>query len=71
MLKNNKLFTLILSINYKFCARRDGDLPAFWADASLAYEKLGWKPKYKIDEMCSDTWRWQSGNLNGYNSENM
>lgn len=34
--------------------RRIGDLPAFWSDASLAYEKLSWKPKFTIDQMCTD-----------------
>jgi peptidoglycan hydrolase-like protein with peptidoglycan-binding domain len=30
-------------------------------------EELGWEAEYGIDEMCEDTWRWQSSNPNGYN----
>ena len=28
--------------------------------------ELGWKAKYALDEMCEDSWRWQSNNPNGY-----
>lgn len=52
------------SIKYKFSPRRSGDLPAFWADASKAFNILNWKAKYSIDEMCEDTWRWQNNKLN-------
>ena len=29
-------------------------------------KELGWKTTRGIDEMCADTWRWQSSNPNGY-----
>jgi UDP-glucose 4-epimerase len=48
-----------VSIKYQVAPRRDGDLPAFWADTSLAFEKLGWRPQFTIDQMCKDTWHWQ------------
>ena len=48
-----------VSIKYKVSSRRDGDLPAFWADTSLAFEKLAWRPQFTIDQMCKDTWHWQ------------
>ena len=35
-------------------------------NANKAKEVLGWTAKYGIDEMCEDTWRWQSSNPNGY-----
>ena len=53
-------------INYKFLPRRPGDLPAFWANCSSASTLLNWKPRFSIDEMCEDTWRWQNENVNGY-----
>lgn len=53
-------------VPYKFTARRPGDIAACYADPSKAYEELGWKATRGIDEMCSDTWRWQSKNPNGY-----
>lgn len=53
-------------INYKLVDRRSGDIATCFADASLADKTLGWKAKRGIDEMCVDTWRWQSNNPNGY-----
>lgn len=46
--------------------RRAGDLPAFWADATRANTELGWHATRSIDEMCADTWRWQSQNPQGF-----
>ena len=31
-----------------------------------ANEELGWKAERGIDEMCEDSWRWQSNNPKGY-----
>ena len=56
-----------VQIARKFAPRRDGDLPAFWADPAHAAERLGWQTSLSIDEMCRDTWRWQSDNPNGFN----
>lgn len=55
-----------VAIPYEIAPRRAGDLPAFWADARKANEMLGWRCKRGLDEMLSDTWRWQSSNPNGY-----
>lgn len=46
-------------VHYKIGPRRAGDIAQYWADASLAYEKMGWKCKRGIDQMCADAWRWQ------------
>ncbi|MBZ5733747.1 UDP-glucose 4-epimerase GalE [Nocardioides sp. TRM66260-LWL] len=51
---------------YEIVGRRAGDLPAFWADATRAHEELGWRATRTIDDMCADTWRWQSQNPEGY-----
>ncbi|MDU2583507.1 MAG: UDP-glucose 4-epimerase GalE [Anaerococcus hydrogenalis] len=53
-------------ISYKIVQRREGDIAKCFADASKAYKILGWKAKKDIDEMCEDSWRWQSQNPNGY-----
>ena len=37
-----------------------------YADATLAKEELGWEAENGIEEMCADSWRWQSKNPNGY-----
>lgn len=54
------------AVPYEMADRRAGDLPAFWADASRAASELGWKAEHDLEEMCEDTWRWQSGNPEGY-----
>ena len=33
---------------------------------SKAAKELGWKAENGIEEMCADSWRWQSNNPNGY-----
>ena len=53
-------------IPYKFAPRRPGDIPACYADPAKAYEVLGWKAEKGVEEMCADSWRWQSQNPNGY-----
>lgn len=53
-------------IPYEVVGRRAGDLPAFWADPSRAAEELGWRTTRSIDDMCADTWRWQSHNPDGF-----
>jgi len=51
-----------------FCIapRRSGDIAECYADPTYAKEILGWEAKRGIDEMCEDSWRWQSMNPNGY-----
>ncbi len=45
-----------LKLNYVYGPRRDGDLPAFWADATKAKELLGWEAKYNVEDMCKSAW---------------
>ncbi len=52
---------------YEIKPRRAGDIAQCYADPAKAREELGWEAEYGIDEMCEDTWRWQSTNPNGYN----
>lgn len=54
------------SIPYELVARRPGDIAACYADPSLAKELLNWSAELGIERMCADSWRWQSGNPNGY-----
>jgi len=54
------------NIPYQIVARRSGDIAAFYADAQLAKELLGWSVEYDIDRMCVDSWRWQSQNPQGF-----
>lgn len=54
------------SVPYTIKPRRDGDLPAFWADAHLAESELGWKVSRGLETMMRDAWNWQSINPQGY-----
>jgi UDP-glucose 4-epimerase len=53
-------------IPFKVVERRPGDVAANYADPSKAHRELGWKANLDLQEMCTDTWRWQSQNPNGY-----
>lgn len=53
-------------IPYEIKPRRAGDIDMCYADPSKALKVLGWKAERGLDEMCEDTWRWQSQNPNGY-----
>ena len=45
-----------IKVNYVIGARRPGDIPACYADASKAEKELGWKAEKNIEDMCKDTW---------------
>ena len=51
---------------YKIAPRRAGDIAVCYSDPSKAKSELGWEAKRGIEEMCEDSWRWQSNNPNGY-----
>ena len=53
-------------IPYEIVDRRPGDIATCYADPTKANEELGWKAERGIDEMCEDSWRWQSNNPKGY-----
>lgn len=54
------------TLPYVIGPRRPGDIAACYADPKKAREVLGWEAKYGIEEMCADSWNWQSHNPNGY-----
>ena len=56
------------TIPYEIAPRRAGDLAEFYANTDKAKQLLGWQTQKTVDEMCIDTWRWQSNNPHGYNS---
>lgn len=51
---------------YEIKERRAGDIATCYADCSKAKRELGWEAQRGLDEMCEDSWRWQSNNPNGY-----
>ena len=54
------------NIAYKIVNRRAGDISTCYSDPSFAKEILNWEAKKSIDDMCKDSWKWQSNNPNGY-----
>lgn len=53
-------------IPYKIVPRRSGDVATCYANADKAYKELNWKTTKSVEDMCRDTWNWQSKNPNGY-----
>ena len=58
-----------VTIKFKYLPRREGDLAAFWANSSKAFEKMSWKTERNIKKICEDTWRWHKLNPIGYGRE--
>ena len=54
------------AINYAIKPRRPGDIAMCYCDPAKAKKELGWEAQYGIEDMCADSWRWQSQNPNGY-----
>lgn len=53
-------------IPYEIKPRRAGDIATCYADPTKAKNELGWVAEYGIEEMCEDSWRWQTMNPDGY-----
>ena len=49
-----------MKLPYVIGPRRDGDLPAFWADAEKAHTLLGWEAVYSVEDMCRSAWSFAS-----------
>ena len=53
-------------VPYKIVDRRPGDLATCYADPAKSAQVLGWQAKKTLEDMCRDTWNWQSKNPMGY-----
>jgi UDP-glucose 4-epimerase len=53
-------------VPYKITSRRNGDIGVCYSDPTKAERELGWIAYKGIDEMCLDSWRWQTYNPQGY-----
>ena len=51
---------------YVIDPRRPGDIATCYSDPSKAREVLGWTAEKNLQDMCTDAWRWQSQNPDGY-----
>ena len=54
------------TLPYEIKPRRAGDIATCYCDASKAREELGWVAEKGIEDMCADSWKWQSMNPDGY-----
>ena len=57
-----------VKIPYEIAPRRPGDLATVYSSPDKSAQLLGWKAQYNLDDMCRDTWAWQSKNPMGYES---
>ena len=55
-----------VAVPYEIAPRRPGDIDACYSDPARAFEEMGWKTKYSLEDMCRDSWNWQKNNPNGY-----
>ena len=56
-------------LKYVIKPRRDGDIATCYSNCDKAERELGWKAQYDLNDMCADSWRWQTMNPDGYNTE--
>ena len=54
------------AVPYQFAPRRAGDVAQCYANATLAQQVLDWRAVHTLQDMCTDTWGWQSANPDGY-----
>jgi len=57
------------AVPYQVVGRRAGDVAMAYADCSLAKKELGWQAHLTLQDMCADSWRWQSNNRLGFKTE--
>ena len=56
------------AVPYEITQRRPGDIATCYASPVLAQELLGWRAEKTLAHMCSDHWRWQRMNPDGYSA---
>lgn len=54
------------SLPYIITDRRPGDIATSYCDPTKAQVELGWKAEREIEQMCKESYKWQSKNPNGY-----
>ena len=55
-----------VTVAYEVAPRRSGEVATSFANNTRAVSELGWKPKYKLEDMLADSWNWQKQNPKGY-----
>lgn len=57
------------TVPYELVDRRPGDTPVSLADPTKAHRDLGWEAHETLEAMCTDAWRWQQNNPEGYKAK--
>lgn len=65
-LVNTFVQTNQVDVPYEIAGRRPGDVATCFADVQRAKEELGWQTEKNLEDMCRDSWRWQSNNPKGF-----
>ncbi len=47
-----------VKLKWQFAPRRPGDVVAVYADRTKATQKLGWTPRYSLNDMMQTAWKW-------------
>ena len=55
-----------VAVPYQIVDRRPGDLDECYADPSKSERMLHWRAEKSLEDMCRDSWNWQSKNPMGY-----
>ena len=55
-----------VAVPYEIGPRRPGDIATCYADPAKSQEILGWRATHSLEDMCRDSWNWQSKNPMGY-----
>ena len=58
-----------VALPYQIVERRPGDVATCYADPAKSAQVLGWRATHTLEDMCRDSWNWQSKNPMGYESE--
>ena len=53
-------------VPYEITDRRPGDIATCYADPAKSKAVLGWVAEKTLEDMCRDSWNWQSNNPQGY-----
>ncbi|MBQ3089070.1 MAG: UDP-glucose 4-epimerase GalE [Oscillospiraceae bacterium] len=56
-------------VPYQIVDRRPGDLATVYSTPEKSRRELGWEATHSLEDMCRDSWNWQSKNPQGYESE--
>lgn len=55
-----------IPVPYQISGRRPGDIASCYADVEKAKRLFGWQTQKTLEDMCRDSWNWQSKNPEGY-----